>query len=189
MTTQDTVTEWLLRLGEDDDAAARLWERFSARMRQVARQRMKSVRTGAFDEEDVALSAFHNFCQAVQEGRCERPDSRDGLWRLLAVITARKTSHRIQHETRLKRGGGLRQVTDVVWDEMSCGEPTPELVGLLTDQCRQLLENLPDDDLRRVAVLKLEGHANNEIVERTGYSRATIQRMLSIIRRSWERME
>ncbi len=186
---QDAVTDWLFRLGEDEDAAALLWERFSGRMAQLARQRLRSVRTGAFDEEDVALSAFNTFCQAMRNGRSEPPDSRDGLWRLLAVITARKANQRIKQETRLKRGGDVARTNDVDWHEVTSEEPTPEVVVLLTDQCRQLLEDLPDDDLRRVAILKLEGLSNKEIVERTRFSRPTIQRMLKIIRQSWERME
>jgi hypothetical protein len=33
---------------------------------------------------------------------------RDGLWRLLVVLTARKAAHQRRDQGRLKRGGGVR---------------------------------------------------------------------------------
>ena len=43
-----------------------------------------------FDEEDVALSAFHSFCDRVGRGQFPGSTDRNDLWRLLATITARK---------------------------------------------------------------------------------------------------
>ncbi|MDB5384849.1 MAG: hypothetical protein JWM11_495, partial [Planctomycetaceae bacterium] len=56
-------------------------------MNHVARARLRRAKHGGFDEEDVTLSAFDNFCRAVQTGRYEDLEGSDGLWQLLATFT------------------------------------------------------------------------------------------------------
>lgn len=182
----DSITGWLYQLADGDDTAARqLWERFSARMQAIAQRKLQSFAQNAFDEEDVALSAFNAFCQAAQAGNCGEMADRDDLWRFLAVVTERKARQRIKEETRHKRGGGARHLADVDWEVVPGTEPPPQLAVLLTDQCHQFLGKLPNDALRNVAILKLQGFSNNEVAERLQYSRPTVQRMLTIIRRTW----
>ena len=60
----------------------------------------------AFDEEDVALSAFKSFCARAGEGQFPQLAGRDDLWRLLAALTVRKAAMMVRHQTRQKRGGG-----------------------------------------------------------------------------------
>ena len=44
---------------------------------------------------------------------------------------------------------------------------------------------LPDDELRRVAILKLEGYTNAEITAQVDRSPATVERWLNLIRKHW----
>ena len=62
-----------------------------------------------FDEEDVALSAFHTFCRSIMDGRYGEVANRDALWQLLLVVTINKARRRIRDENRLCRGGGFTQ--------------------------------------------------------------------------------
>jgi DNA-directed RNA polymerase specialized sigma24 family protein len=55
----------------------------------------------------------------------------------------------------------------------------------VAEECRRLLGRL-DDDLRALALLKMEGYTNEEIASRLGRSRATVERKLRLIRRAWE---
>ena len=149
MQTDDTVTDWLRMLGDGDELAAhRLWGRFSDRMGRLARRRLKDMHTAGFDEEDVALSAFHEFCRAVQDGRYSRIADRNDLWRLLAVITRRKAAQRLTAELRQKRGGEVVQHLNGDLNKIPDSEPTPELIAMLTDECRHFLGKLADDELR-----------------------------------------
>src|SRR4051812_18487172 len=104
--SDESVTQWIdgLRRG-DPGAAQRLWERYYHRLVSLARRRLQSAYRRAADEEDVALSAFDNFCRGAEEGRFPRLADLHELWRLLVVIAARKAGHLVRREGRLKRGG------------------------------------------------------------------------------------
>src|SRR5262249_47385902 len=58
------------------------------------------------DEEDVALSAFHTFCQAVSGKRVPQVKDRDDLWRILVRITVSKAIDQRRRHFSQKRGGG-----------------------------------------------------------------------------------
>jgi DNA-directed RNA polymerase specialized sigma24 family protein len=62
--------------------------------------------------------------------------------------------------------------------------PTPEFAALVADEFGRLLDGL-DDALRRVAILRMEGHGNDEIAARLGCGRRTVERKLAVIRSSW----
>jgi RNA polymerase sigma factor (sigma-70 family) len=194
---EGSVTRWVEALkGGDDDAAGRLWRRYFDSLVRLARARLGPVPRAAADEEDVALSAFHSLCAGAAQGRFTRLDGRDDLWRLLATITVRKALDQLRRQRRQKRGGGRvlgeadltgaqpgYDVNGLDW--LESGEPTPELVALLGEQYRLLLEGLPDPSLREVARLRLEGYDGDEIAERLGCNRRTVVRKLDRIRRTW----
>jgi DNA-directed RNA polymerase specialized sigma24 family protein len=48
-----------------------------------------------------------------------------------------------------------------------------------------LLERLADATLRRIAAWKLEGYSSEEIAERLGCGRRTVDRKLGVIRSIW----
>jgi DNA-directed RNA polymerase specialized sigma24 family protein len=56
----------------------------------------------------------------------------------------------------------------------------------VADDLRARLAQLPDDELRQIALLKLEGYTNEEIAARTGDSLRSVARRLVLIRRTWE---
>src|SRR5438874_7802874 len=106
MTSEGSVTGWLGQLqGGDPAAAQRLWERYFQRLVGLARDRLRNAPRRAADEEDVALSAFDSFCRRAEQGRFPQLIDRDGLWRLLVVMTARKAAHLKRDAARQKRGG------------------------------------------------------------------------------------
>src|SRR5947208_10734343 len=104
MSAEGSVSNWISRLQAGDRAATQqLWERYFQRLVGLARAKLQGAPRRAADEEDVALSAFHSFCRAAEQGRLPRLLDRDNLWRLLVVITSRKASHLVRDERRLKR--------------------------------------------------------------------------------------
>ena len=176
----------------DPDAAGKLWERFSQRMLQLARARLKNCRPGGFDEEDVALGAFDAFCRAVQNGKFFAPDDPHNLWALLATFTVRKLNDQLKVEGAAKRGGDVRQEDretrsgQVPLDRIPSTLLGPVSNAILSDEYRRLFRLLNDPELEKVAVLKLEGYTNDEVAQELGYTRRTIQRMLNLIRVLWQ---
>ena len=59
----------------------------------------------------------------------------------------------------------------------------------MAESCRRLLEMLPTQELRNVAVWKMEGYTNEEIAAKMksgqGRSLATVERKLALIRTIW----
>jgi DNA-directed RNA polymerase specialized sigma24 family protein len=49
----------------------------------------------------------------------------------------------------------------------------------------EMLERLDDEHLRTIALYKLEGHSSDEIADKLGYERVTVQRKLRLIRQIW----
>jgi DNA-directed RNA polymerase specialized sigma24 family protein len=188
MSAPGSVTCWLdgLRAG-DAVAAQRLWESYFRRLVGLARRRLRGAAPGVADAEDVALSAFDSFCRGAGRGRFPRLNDRDDLWQVLVVLTARKAADLLRAEAAQKRGGGRPRPRDGGPDPGAVAgrEPTPSFAAQVADECRRLLDRL-DEELRALALLKMEGYTNAEIAAWLGRSLATVERKLKLIRRVWE---
>lgn len=180
-----SVTQWLTLLREgDEEAAARLWKRFMRRLQGLVRSRIPSA---AYDEEDIALSAFDVFCRGLAEGRYPELADREQLWQILATITRRKARDRFQAETCQKRGGlpsGDAPATDL--NDVADKGGGPEFEVLMADQCRRLLGLLQNARLEQVVLWKLDGYTNDEIAARLGLTRWSVGRMLNCVREIWQ---
>lgn len=189
---QGSVTLWLGDLKVGDLAAAQpLWERYFGKLVVLARGKLRRLnKTGAEeDEEDAALSAFNSFCEGAAQGKFPKLDDREDLWRLLVVITARKAIAQADRQRRLKRGGG-KVATEadrgpLGLDVLAGSDPTPEFAAMVAEEYQRLLDVLGDDDLRKVAVSRMEGYTNDEIAEQLGCARRTVARRLDLIRKIW----
>jgi DNA-directed RNA polymerase specialized sigma24 family protein len=196
MPDENSVSQWLNGLKAGDGAdIQRLWDRYFQRLVQLAGAKLPGHARRMFDEEDVALSAFHSFCDRVGRGQFPKLDDRDDLWRLLVTITVRKVVDTVRHQTRQKRGGGLVLGESAVMSQGSddegmtqflSREPTPEDAARFTDEYERLLARLGDETLKAIAVRKLEGHSSEEIAAGLGISTRTVDRKLNLIRAIWE---
>jgi RNA polymerase sigma factor (sigma-70 family) len=189
MSPPGSITCWLngLRAGESL-AALKVWENYFQQMVNLARDKLRLTSRAAADQEDVALSAFNSFCAAVKKGRFPRLNDRDDLWQVLFLLTKRKAIDHIEHEKAGKRDQGK---TEPLPGDGSPGadlagrEPDPAEAAELAEQCRRLLNLLPED-LRLLAVCKMEGRTNKECADELGCSLATVERKLRRIRSEWE---
>jgi DNA-directed RNA polymerase specialized sigma24 family protein len=188
MTDDGSITAWLGRLAGGDRAAAeQLWRRYFHRLVGLARAKLRDAPRRVADEEDVALSAFDSFCRATEAGRFPDLADRESLWALLMTITARKVFHLRRDQERQKRGGHMNEAVDAaLWQEALSHEPSPAVAAEMAETCRWLLHRLDDDELRSVAVWKMEGWSVAEMAEHLGYSPRTIKRMSQLIRKVWE---
>jgi DNA-directed RNA polymerase specialized sigma24 family protein len=190
---EPSVTTWIALLRQGDTAAAQpLWERYFARLVEFARGKLRGVSRRAADEEDVALSAFHSFCQAAQ--RFPRLNDRDDLWQVLVMLTARKAFQQRRGQQARKRGGTVaaegprtaEAAEAAALDEIVGAEPTPEFAVSLAEHFAVLLARLPGEELRQIARLRLEEYSSAEIAERLGFTERTVRRKLVHIRSYWE---
>jgi DNA-directed RNA polymerase specialized sigma24 family protein len=76
--------------------------------------------------------------------------------------------------------GGVRAVDELV------GTPYSVDVALIVaEQLRQLMGLLPDEQLRLIAVAKMEGRTNKEIAGEMDCALRTVERRLGYIRAIW----
>jgi DNA-directed RNA polymerase specialized sigma24 family protein len=186
MSSRGPVTHWLRQLeAGDQDAAQPLWEVYFQRLVDLARQQLQNAPRQAADEEDVALSVFASFCRRAEKGACEDVGSSDSLWRLLVCITAHKAIDHARRERSLKRGGGRGGRAEVDLEQVVGSEPTPAFAAQVTEECQRLLAALPTDELRSLAVWRMEGWTIQEIADRLRRSVPTVNRKLDVIRQVW----
>jgi DNA-directed RNA polymerase specialized sigma24 family protein len=199
MATDDehSVTKWIgdLKAGNRDEASRLLWDRYFARLVRIAQTRLRTRGVGNADGEDVALSVFDTIIRGAVAGRFPGLGNRDDLWRLLVTITARKACNQQRNAYRQKRGGG-RVVGaadlaggdpdgDAILAQIIGDEPTPEFAAMVVDEYRRLFGSLSDESLRVVALLKLEGHSNEQIARSLDCGLRTVERKLEVIRKRW----
>jgi DNA-directed RNA polymerase specialized sigma24 family protein len=179
-----SVTTWIGRLKAGDSAAAQeLWQRYYGRLVRLARRKLSGLPRRASDEEDVVLSAFHSFCQALDAGRFPVLENRDDLWQLLVMHTARKAVDQRRYQGRQKRAGPI--ASDVVLDEIIGREPDPGFAVSVAEELERLLGVLGDQSLCQSAIRKLAGHTNGEIARDMQWSLRTVARKLVVIRTLW----
>lgn len=215
---QGTVTRLIQKLKDGEShASQRLWELYFRRMVGMAREKLKGTPGRVADEEDVALSAFHSFCQGAEAGRFTQLVDRENLWPLLVSITAHKAVDLIRYHNRQKRGGTGQPASDssssaqsgqaqnagkasgrtgrsrrsdstaIEFEDIISQEPTPEFAAQIADEFNSLLARLEDDTLQSVALWKLEGFTNEEIAEKLDCVPRTVERKLQLIRTLWQR--
>jgi len=191
MSTDGSISRWVGQLKSGDAAAVeRLWERYFPRLVGLARKRLLGAAQLGADEEDVALSAFASFCRGAEEGRFPALADRDGLWRLLVTLTARKATRKVRAAARQKRGGATQTAdtnADLVLAEVLSREPTPEFAAEMEEELRRLLGRLDDKALAAVALARMEGYSVDEVADRLGCAPRSVKRKLALIRTIWEK--
>jgi RNA polymerase sigma factor (sigma-70 family) len=183
----------LLKQG-DEAAAAQLFDRFFQRLIGMARAKLTPLRRqAAADQEDVVLSAFHDFCQAVRTDRYLGLHGREDLWSVLAVFVANKAKSLLDRETAQKRGGGAVRgesaFEPTAGDSGVCagldGLASREADPALTAEFQELLDRFQarlDEKQKEIAALTLLGCTSEEIGEKIGMPASTVRRKLKVIR-------
>ena len=195
--SNDVLADLLARVREGDDRAiSQLWEEYYQHLVRVAAGRLPSHLKRTGDEEDIALSAFHSFIAGIRQDQFPDLREKDNLWGLLITLTTRKVHAHLRHHTRQKRGGGAVRGESVFLDRgeqmgggiagVSGSAPTADLYHELAEACEALLEQLPDDQLRQIAIMRMDGFLVDEIADRLSLSKRAVERRLQLIRRTWE---
>ena len=198
MTDDGEVTPWLGGLVQNDQQAiGRIWEHYYQPLIAVARRKLGNLPRRMIDEEDVVLSAFNSFCAGVAQGRFPELDDREGLWRLLVTVTARKAVAQLRWQHYQKRGGGAVRGDSVFlkaedsspagFEQVFGREPNPEVAAAVAEEFGRLLDVLEDPTLRVLAYMKFEGFTNEDIADSLDCAVSTVERKLARIRKLWSR--
>jgi DNA-directed RNA polymerase specialized sigma24 family protein len=193
---QDSVTEWIDAAvrGDHHQALQRIWERYFRRLVGLARSRMKGL-PGVADEEDVASQAFSQLILGLIGGRYPTLRDRGDLWNILVTITAHEANDRRKYELAARRDTNRTISEWAMVGDMTAGEsgfdtvvgvgPTAEFMAIVAEKYRRLLNLLADDQLRQIAVARMECYTQDEIAEKVGCSARDVSRKLIDIRRVW----
>lgn len=191
----DSVTLLIHRLKEGDrQAPDGIWSRYFANLVDHARNRLRALPSRVTDEEDVALSALNSFFEGAKRQRFPDLNSRDDLWKLLLVITARKATAARRKAYAAKRPDAHfvstshgRTEEEADWLQQAVGaEPTPEAIVMFSDELQRLLQSLPNDEVRQIAHWKLEGLTNLEIAVKLNTYEEKVRRKIEVIRSLWK---
>ena len=193
MSDSNKVTHWIDLVKEGDQSAANeIWHHYFERLVRAVRVRIFGQNRAVSDEEDIVISVFNSFYAAAKDGRFPNLSDRDGLWRLLLSMAARKIVDKRRHDQRQRRGGGRAihsldpttenaPILQVIGDE-----PSPDMVVMMQESIEQLFSLLGGGQLRDLAVAKLEGYSNAELARRFECSERTIERRLHLIREKFQ---
>ena len=142
---------------------------------------------------------FSGWCISLASDWKARRVDAESLWPLLMAITANKSVDLIRENNRQKRGGSGRPSGDAPMavpshesslSDLISREPTPEFAAQISDNLQHLLRVLDstgDPDLRRIAILRMDGYSNQEIAESVGCVRRSVERKLQLIAGLWEK--
>ncbi|MGI9470570.1 MAG: ECF-type sigma factor [Rubripirellula sp.] len=180
----------------DDQAIAKLWEDYYQQLVRIAAKRLPGNLKRTGDEEDIALSAFHSFIAGIRQDQFPDLRGRDNLWGLLITLTGRKVHAHLRFQTRQKRGGGSVRGESVFMDPsgdqkgggiggVTGGNDAADIQTELAEECERLLNQLDDEQLKQIAVMRMDGFLVDEIAQRLELSKRAVERRLQLIRRTW----
>jgi DNA-directed RNA polymerase specialized sigma24 family protein len=176
-----SVTRWIPGLRRGDRGAVQaLWERYFGPLARIAEARLHGAPRRAGDGEDAAVEVLLGFCRDVQkEGHFPDLSGRDNLMRLLVRFTVcRALDFRTREERRRRSVRGDSALREAGFEPHPGREPPPELQAQVAD----LLDKLPNEELREVARLRMEGHTNAEIAAKRCCCVSTVELKLARIR-------
>jgi RNA polymerase sigma-70 factor (ECF subfamily) len=175
-----------LRAG-DDEAAARVFKRYSNQLIALARRRLDPRILQKIDAEDVLQSVFRSFFRCQAAGQMDDLADWDNLWGMLVVITLRKCGRRVEYFHAASRDID-REVSDQPPPDCSAAdweagglEPTPAEAAILTETVEGLMQQL-EGKHREIFSLSLQGYTTTETSEQVGCTERTVYRVLERVK-------
>ena len=185
-----SVTRWIRELKTgDQNALSKIWERYFPTIARNAKYHFGGNPRIVRDEEDIALSVLGVL---LKQATLVDVNDREGLLRLLMVIT----KHKVLSEKRVQkadsRGGGRVAIISELQGELkhfvqnlTTDAPSPDSLASMAEHYQILLSVLPDDMYREIVKLKLLGKSIAEISDHFDVVPRTISRKLKIIQNIW----
>ena len=164
-----------------DDAATQLYLRYAERLHALTAAQVGPDLKTRLDPEDIVQSIFRTFFRRAAAGEYEVPEGEE-LWKLFLVIALNKVRsigihhHRAKRDSRQTTGGTAFEAA--VSRRHGYDSNSLTILRMVIDDA---LAGLPKSQ-REVIALRIEGHEVNEIAERVGRARRSIERILQDFR-------
>lgn len=189
-----SITAALHALEEmDAEAAQVLWDRYFERLCAFSEGRIYRRHRRLVSPDEIAADAFMALVYGVQQKKFEKVRNRDELWQMLTLIASRLIIQTHKYHGREKRGGGFKRLSgpnsssatgrstvDFLMEEI-----TPDSIVELEELSQRLLQLLPSDQLRQIALRRMAGYSTSEIAAELDCTTRTIERKLAMIRTVW----
>ena len=194
-----SITQAILAFQEEGDESQfqLIWDRFFDRLCRLIRPKIFKQHRRKIDAEDLASLTLMELVNGLRKGSFQYPFDRESLWRLLAIIAARRTCSAMRMLSSPKHGGptrghsgfgeaGIQAIEASFIQSAGITDDEEDDINLLiTTELSDLLETLPREDWRQIAIMKFAGHTNKEITDATGILSRTLERKLETIRTHW----
>jgi RNA polymerase sigma factor (sigma-70 family) len=179
---------------ERDRAAGQVWQRYFPQLLDLARRHLDQRVRRREDEEDVLQTMYKSLCRRLEQGKFQL-DGRSDLWRLMVKMTlfkSRTVATRHGREARDYRREQLAPAAPAddslppAWDleAMEGAGPTPAEAAVLAEEFQLRLQILPDN-LRQIALWRLEDESNQAIAQKLNCTERSVERKLNRIRKMW----
>jgi RNA polymerase sigma factor (sigma-70 family) len=173
------------RLGEGSETAAdRLYRRYAARLRALAKRKLPSDVSPRVDPDDVVQSVFRRFFDAARQGTYTAPTGED-LWNLLLVIALNrlrtlKTRHRAAKRDSRRTVQPEQDLAGLDATNGACERQPAAILRLVVEEA---ISRLPAG-YQEVIELRVEGYDVAAIAHQTGRSKRTVERILQESRKA-----
>lgn len=178
----DSDGELLRRVrGGDEAAATRLFTRYAPWLRGRVRARASTNLASRVDADDIVQSAFQTFFRQIRRGAYEAGPGQTVQPLLDAIARSTIRDQEAFHRAARRDVRQTYPLNEGLAHAPS-GARAARDSGLQRVLCQEALDALAPH-LREMVELRLAGHAVEEIVDRTGHSRRTVERNLSEVRK------
>ena len=180
--------------GEAADPSGELspaeWSALRQRLTSQAERALWWMRKGTVSADDTAMSTLRTYLRQSREGELPPPTDPDSIWPILQQQLDRKVdkataTQRYKKNKMAVRYSEMATLTDGRAAETAFedGPFSPDDVeAYVVEALKLLTDSIDDQDLLKLARLKLECYATEEIAELTSLSEHQVRRRLSRIR-------
>lgn len=166
--------------GGDEDAATTLYERYARRVFGLVEAQLGDRLRASTEPEDVVQSVFKSMFRGVQSGHYDAPPGTT-LWNLLAVIAVHKLRRKATHLSAQCRDANRNVSLEAIDGRVPFDQSSIESLEISVRETLDLLRPLD----REILSLRIQRYTVDEISEKLGRSRRTVERSLQ---RSRERL-
>jgi RNA polymerase sigma-70 factor (ECF subfamily) len=159
------------------DAATQLYDRYASKILALAKSNLGKDLRPRLDAEDVLQSVFRTFFRRAGQGEYDLPDG-NNLWKLLFVIGLNKIRSKGAHHRADRRDVRTTTTGDAAESALT-GLCTTDETALteLKLTIEEILGTFPASQ-RAIIELRMDGNKVNEIAEKTGRSKRTVERAI-----------
>ncbi|MGL6075273.1 MAG: RNA polymerase sigma factor [Fimbriiglobus sp.] len=169
----------LLQAG-DSDAPRLIYERYAQQLRGLAFKKTARSMATRIDPDDIVQSVFRTFFRRAVVDQYSVPKG-DELWKLFMVIAMNKIRNASAYHHAAKRDARNTVSHDDSPGRLEPSEPSGIEEVLLKFMIEELLEKFPESS-RPIIALRMEGHEIDEIAEKTGRAKRSVERVLQQFR-------